>query len=218
MCISAMARMLAQQSAPSLGPFTRGAGVNADCDLCMQIPPTSILTLDPLFCSNSALRVILACRSATNPSSASRHYIAKDFGTARASVGSQPLYRGSQSQSIGNSCPSMGNSSLSSRSAERQPQPEGLRWPNNQQGQRHHLLLPKALPQGNLSRYFDLACVTSGLRCLEGQQDAWEDAWLVLHHALDNLTGEGTFCKGTSTYLHMMSYAHDQVLMSGLMV
>ena len=82
----------------------------------------------------------------------------------------------------------MGNSSQSS-----QLQAEGPRWSHDNQGQRHHLLLPKALPQGNLSRYFDLACVTSGLRCLNGQQDAWEDAWLVLQHALDNLTAEGTF-------------------------
>ena len=105
---------------------------------------------------------------------------------------------GSGSQLMSNSPESMGNGSHLSQSAGRQLQPEGPRWPNHQQGQRHHLLLPKALPQGNLSRYFDLACVTSGLRCLDGQQDAWEDAWLVLQHALDNLTAEGTVCSGAS--------------------
>ncbi len=68
----------------------------------------------------------------------------------------------------------------------------GRQWPQDtSQGQRHHLLLPKALPQGNLSRYFDLACITAGLRCLAGQQDAWEDAWLVLNHALGNYAQEG---------------------------
>ena len=59
--------------------------------------------------------------------------------------------------------------------------------------QRHHLLLPKALPQGNLSRYFDLACVTAALRSLDGQKGAWEDAWLVLKHALPKLHDEGEF-------------------------
>lgn len=103
---------------------------------------------------------------------------------------------GSSSQST--SPQSVGGSSLLSQSAGRQLQPEGPTWPNNQQGQRHHLLLPKALPQGNLSRYFDLACVTSGLRCLDGQQDAWEDAWLVLQHALDSFLAEGSVCTGAS--------------------
>ena len=69
-------------------------------------------------------------------------------------------------------------------------QGERQHWPS-QGPQRHNLLLPKALPQGNLARYFDLACVTAALRCLEGQQRAWEDAWLVLQHALASFYNEG---------------------------
>lgn len=167
----------------------------------MQIPPTSIHTLEPLYCSYSALRVILACRSAIKSSSASRHYLPKGVGNAQASIDShgltasnQSFTMGSQSQSMGSSPWSRGSGSLPTQSVGRQPQPEGPRWPHDQQGHGNHLLLPKALPQGNLSRYFDLACVTSGLRCLGGQQDAWEDAWLVLQHALGNLTAEGIFC------------------------
>ncbi|KAL3146495.1 hypothetical protein ABBQ32_000749 [Trebouxia sp. C0010 RCD-2024] len=162
-----------------------------------RIPPTSILTLEPLFCSYSALRVILACRSATKSMSTLRHYTAACPGSLQASgcnwrpaAGSQPP-KGSQShvtgndfQPEGNNFLPIGSSSLSSQATGRHHQDEGARWPHDHQGQRHHLLLPKALPQGNLSRYFDLACVTSGLRCLTGQQDAWHDAWLVLQHAL----------------------------------
>lgn len=187
----------------------------------MQVPPTSILTLEPLYCSYSALRVILACRSAIKSTSASRHYLPKGVGNAQASVesygltasnhsqsmgtqiqsmgsqsqsmGSQSQLMGSQTLSMGSSAQSRGNGTLPTQSVGRQPQSEEHKWPNDQQGHRNHLLLPKALPQGNLSRYFDLACVTSGLRCLGGQQDAWEDAWLVLQHALGNLTAEGIY-------------------------
>ena len=77
-------------------------------------------------------------------------------------------------------------------SSARWSQADRQQWPQgDSQVQRHHLLLPKALPQGNLMRYFDLACITAGLRCLSGQQDAWEDAWLVLKHAVANLGKEG---------------------------
>lgn len=116
--------------------------------------------------------------------------------------GSQPHVIGHASQPEGNNFLPIGNSSQSSQSTGRHQsiggrlqEDEGPRWPHGHQGQRHHLLLPKALPQGNLSRYFDLACVTSGLRCLNGQQDAWRDAWLVLQHAVGHITAEGTHCK-----------------------
>jgi len=150
----------------------------------VQIPPTSILTLDPLYCSYSTLRVVLACKSATRHAATFRHFCQPP---------SSPI---SRQQAFQSSLPqgqaSMGSSAIQSQ-AERQ-------WPQDgSQGHRHHLLLPKALPQGNLSRYFDLACITAGLRCLAGQQDAWEDAWLVLNHALGNCAQEGQWLVSLQT-------------------
>ena len=142
----------------------------------MQIPPTSILTLDPLYCSYSTLRVVLACKSATRHAATFRHFC------------QPPSSPSSCQQTFHNSLP-QGQASISSSAFQSQPERQ---WPQDRsQGHRHHLLLPKALPQGNLSRYFDLACITAGLRCLAGQQDAWEDAWLVLNHALGNYAQEG---------------------------
>ncbi|KAL0028131.1 hypothetical protein WJX77_009068 [Trebouxia sp. C0004] len=140
-----------------------------------RIPPTSILTLDPLYCSYSTLRVVLACKSATRHAATFRHFC------------QPPPSPSSRQQAFHCSLPqaqaSMGSSAFQAQAARQWPQ-------DGSQGHRHHLLLPKALPQGNLSRYFDLACITAGLRCLAGQQDAWEDAWLVLNHALGNWAQE----------------------------
>lgn len=147
-----------------------------DIDL-LQISLTSILTLDPLYCSYSALRVILACKSAT------KH--APPFGDFCHLPASSETQHRTLARSL-----SQGQTPVGT--AAHQPLVEGQRWPQDgAQVQRHHLLLPKALPQGNLTRYFDLACITAGLRCLGGQQDAWEDAWLVLKHALGNYTKDG---------------------------
>lgn len=140
-----------------------------------RITPTSILTLDPLYCSYSTLRVVLACKSATRHAATFRHFCQPISSPSSC----QQALHGAVPQGLA----SMGSSTFQSQ-AERQ-------WPQDaSQGHRHHLLLPKALPQGNLSRYFDLACITAGLRCLAGQQDAWEDAWLVLNHALGNYAQE----------------------------
>ena len=160
--------------------------------MLLQIPPTSILTLEPLYCSYSALRVILACKSATRQSSPLTQFCLPQCSPhSNQQLPSQPHGQGQNS---------VGSSAFQSQ-ADRQ------QWPqlDGQQVQRHHLLLPKALPQGNLSRYFDLACITAGLRCLGGQQDAWEDAWLVLKHALRNFATEGqsvwNWCKLRSALL-----------------
>lgn len=146
-------------------------------DVIVQIPPTSILTLDPLYCSFSALRVILACKSATRHSPQITNFCPPQCGLhSNQQISPQPHSQGQPSRA----------------SFAFQPQTDRQQWPQHgQQVQRHHLLLPKALPQGNLSRYFDLACITAGLRCLSGQQDAWEDAWLVLKHALGNFATGG---------------------------
>ncbi|DBA88872.1 TPA: hypothetical protein ACH3X2_000117 [Trebouxia sp. C0005] len=134
-----------------------------------RIPPTSILTLDPLYCSYSTLRVVLACKGATRHAAMLRHFC-------------QPPSSPSSCQQAVHSAIPQGQASLCSSAFQSQAERQ---WPQDaSQGHRHHLLLPKALPQGNLSRYFDLACITAGLRCLAGQQDAWQDAWLVLNHAL----------------------------------
>ncbi|KAA6419767.1 MAG: hypothetical protein FRX49_10300 [Trebouxia sp. A1-2] len=134
-----------------------------------RIPPTSILTLDPLYCSYSTLRVVLACKGATRHAAMLRHFC-------------QPPSSPSSCQQAVHSAIPQGQASLCSSAFQSQAERQ---WPQHaSQGHRHHLLLPKALPQGNLSRYFDLACITAGLRCLAGQQDAWQDAWLVLNHAL----------------------------------
>lgn len=159
------------------GMYTCAEAVLLTCDVMMQIPPTSILTLDPLYCSYSALRVILACKSATRHSPSFTQFCPPACGPhSNQQISPGPYGQGQ---------PSGAGLSL-------QPETDRQQWPlHGQQAQRHHLLLPKALPQGNLSRYFDLACITAGLRCLSGQQDAWEDAWLVLKHALGNFATQG---------------------------
>lgn len=153
----------------------------------MQRPPTSMLTPDPLYCSYSAQLVILACKSASKDGSSSRCYIASNCQhvSTRLATHRQSHDRrasvGNQSQAMGSPLEALAFGSKAER----------VGWAGGPQGQRHHLHLPQALPQGNLGRYFDLACITSGLRCLSGYLDAWQDAWQVLQHALANLHIEG---------------------------
>ena len=153
----------------------------------MQIPPTSMLTLEPLYCSYSAQLVVLTCKSATKDDSPSRRHIANNCQRVNACIGSHQQ-SGNWQDPVANQPRAVG----SPLEAVAFGSKDGtLGWPEDPQGQRHHLHLPKALPQGNLGRYFDLACITSGLRCLSGHLDAWQDAWQVLRHALTNLHTEG---------------------------
>lgn len=186
--------------------------------LHQKIPPTSILTLEPLYCSWSAFRLALACQATVKPPPHLTHSVylpATDThghqspsaapSHGQASTSSSTL-QGSRSQwagqeSIGSSAlqasrpqwagqESTGSSALQASGHQRADrEAKRQQWAKGD-SQRHHLLLPKALPQGNLMRYFDLACVTAALRCLDGQQGAWEDAWLVLMHALPRFHDE----------------------------